>query len=105
MDTYMLIREAIRNRRIVVATYRGRRRELCPHVIGIGPGGNEQALFYQFGGESSSPLGPEGSEENWRCMSIADLQHVAVQEGAWVTAPNYHGSQTCVTNVDLAVDD
>jgi hypothetical protein len=52
-NTYNAIRNAIANKQQVVATYKGHVREMCPHVIGT-KNGREQALFYQFGGTSSS---------------------------------------------------
>jgi len=51
VDVYELIRNATLARRQVVATYRGYRRELCPHVLGT-KHGHRQALVFQFGGES-----------------------------------------------------
>ena len=33
-DNFGLIKEAIQERRHVVATYNGFRREMCPHVLG-----------------------------------------------------------------------
>lgn len=53
MDTYALIREAIQRKQQVLATYDGHAREMCPHVLGT-KDGRRQALFYQFGGTSSS---------------------------------------------------
>jgi hypothetical protein len=47
--SYALIRGAILDRRQVHATFQGRFRELCPHVLGT-KNGRRQALFFQFGG-------------------------------------------------------
>ena len=58
IDVYGMIADAVRNKRQVLATYHGLRREMCPHVLGRGPDGQVQALFYQFGGESSKGLPP-----------------------------------------------
>ena len=54
---YELIKQAIIEKKQVIATYRGLQREMSPHVLGH-KGLRPQALFYQFGGESSSGLKP-----------------------------------------------
>jgi len=101
-DTYTIVRDAILGRRQVIAIYRGLRREMCPHVLGV-KHGRTQCLFYQFGGESRSGLGPDGSPENWRCIPIIELEDVEVRDGPWHTAPGYGGRQGCVDYVDVAV--
>lgn len=102
-STYNLVREAIRNKQIVTGTYDGFYREMCPHVIGRGPSGNEQCLFYQFAGESKSGLGPDGSRGNWRCIPLKYLENANVVEGPWHTAPNHSRPQRCVAHIDLEV--
>ena len=57
-SVYDLIRQAIIEKKQVVAIYNGHQREMCPHVIGT-KNGRQKALFYQFGGTSSSrPIVP-----------------------------------------------
>jgi hypothetical protein len=105
MTVYEIIRDAILNRKIVVATYRGRLRVMCPHTLGT-KRGRQQALFYQFAGESSTGLGPDGDPENWRCMFLDELSNVASREtatGEWHTAPNHSRPQTCVDQIDVEV--
>ena len=102
-ETYNLIRQAILNKQQVVATYQGHRREMCPHVIGK-KNGREQALFYQFGGSSSSGLEPAGSTKNWRCIPIAGLKDVSVREGAWHSFSPHTQPQTCVDRIDVEVE-
>lgn len=104
MNVYDLVRQAILQKKIVHATYDGLRREMCPHVIGLNRRGYQQALFYQFGGESRSrPIEPDGSPANWRCVEIAKLSDVQLFDGPWHTAPNHSRPQTCVYQVDVAV--
>ena len=104
MDTYSLIREAIEKRQQVLGTYRGYHRELCPHAIGFSKRHERQALFYQFGGESASGLGPPGSAENWRCIQIDELHNVTVRDGEWHTASDHTRRETCVFDrVELEV--
>ena len=101
-DAYSLIRYAILNKNQIVADYRDHARFLCPHVLGK-KGGREQALFYQFAGQSSTGLGPDGDPANWRCMFIEELSNVTVQDGDWHTAPNHSRPQTCVDDIDAEV--
>lgn len=102
MDVYALIRQAILDKDIVVATYNGHFREMCPHVLGT-KNGRRQCLFYQFAGTSSSGLGPDGSPDNWRCIPIGALRDVSVRKGDWHTAPNHSRPQTCVGQIDVQV--
>ena len=100
---YGLVRDAVLNRRTVTAVYQGHYREMCPHTIGW-TNGNERALFYQFGGSSSSGLQPDGSLQNWRCINLAELSDVRVTNGEWHTATNHSRKQTCVKVVDVEVN-
>jgi hypothetical protein len=77
---------------------------MCPHVIGTNKNGRAQALFYQFGGESKSGLGPAGSSKNWRCIPIEGLTNVYTRSGEWFTAPDHSRPQTCVNDVDEVID-
>jgi hypothetical protein len=104
MTVSEIIRDAIVNHKIVTATYRNRIREMCPHVLGT-KRGRPQALFYQFAGESSSGLKPDGDPENWRCMFLDTLSNVNSRDakGEWHTAPNHSRPQTCVDQIDVEV--
>lgn len=104
MTVYEIIRDAILNKKIVTATYRDRVRVMCPHTLGT-KRGREQALFYQFAGDSNTGLGPDGDPENWRCMFLSELSNVSSvdAEGQWHTAPNHSRPQTCVDQIDVEV--
>ena len=93
---YELIREATLAKRQVVATYKGHRRQLCPHVLGTKKG-RWQALFFQFGGGSSSPLPPAGK---WRCIPIDGLEDVIVRNGPWHTGLRLEHPDRCVDSID-----
>jgi len=98
-DLYDLIRNAVLNKRQVVATYRGHVREMSPHVLGLAKSDRlPQCLFYQFGGSSSSGLPPEGE---WRCLPLAGLSNVSVRDGAWHTGESHTQPQTCVWEVHV----
>ena len=101
-SVYQLIRDAILKKQQVIATYKRHRREMCPHVIGT-KNGREKALFYQFGGTSSSEAIVAGSPDNWRCIFIDGLSEVTARNGEWHTANNHSSPQTCVDNVDVEV--
>ena len=97
-DAYAIVRQAILDKDQVVATYRGHRREMCPHAIGM-KDGRRQALFFQFAGSSASGLPPGGE---WRCIPIDRLSDIVIRAGAWHTA-SHTGRQTCIDVVDAEV--
>jgi hypothetical protein len=101
--TYRLIREAILNKLQIVATYGGHVRQMCPHMLGT-KAGREQALFYQFGGTSSSGPIVANSPDNWRCMPIEGLRNVILRPGPWHSGPRHLKTQTCLDEVDVDVD-
>ncbi len=103
MNIYEIIKEAIQNKQRIIATYNGHVREMCPHVIGI-KSGKQQALFYQFGGTSSSGQITPNSPKNWRCIPIQGLSNVSSQDGEWHTGINHSKPQTCVDYIDKEVD-
>jgi hypothetical protein len=97
VSTYELIRQAILEKKQIVATYKGLRREMCPHVLGTKEG-RPQAHFFQFGGESSSPLRSEGG---WRCIELQHLEDVQLRDGIWHTADTGGGRTSCVDTIDV----
>lgn len=99
-DAYALVRQAIIDRKQIVATYNDHRREMCPHVVGT-KNGREQALFFQFAGSSSRGLPPQGE---WRCFPIEGLSDVSMREGPWCTGEEHSKDQTCVDEVDVEID-
>ena len=103
-EVYKMIRQAILDKDIVVATYHGHVREMCPHIVGT-KNGRPQALLYQFAGGSTSTLGPDGSPANWRCLRVDALSDVSVKKsaGEWHSASNYSKPQTCIDQIDVQV--
>jgi hypothetical protein len=104
MEIYVSIREAISSKNIIIASYHGYVREMCPHVIGK-KNGCTQALLYQFAGGSRGSLKPDGSPANWRCLRIDELSQVSLKKsaGEWHTASNYSEVQSCVDEIDVKV--
>ena len=96
--TYALFRDAILGERQVVCSYGGRRRELCPHIIGASKSGEEVVLAWQFAGESSGPL------PQWRCLRIAEVRDVRLRRGPWHEGGSHRTTQTCVSDIDLDIN-
>jgi hypothetical protein len=99
------LRAAIIHRRPVVALYRGRRRLLCPHLLGRNKQRRLQVLCYQYGGDSESGLQHAGASDNWRCLAVENLSRVELLNEPWQTAENHSRPQTCIEEVELDVDD
>ena len=60
-SVYEIVKDAIQNKKVIVASYDGHERIMCPHVLGTKKG-RPQALFYQFAGSSRSGLSPDGHQ-------------------------------------------
>jgi hypothetical protein len=100
MDAYELIAEAIRTRHQVHARYHGAERVFSPHALGT-KNGTPHLLAYQFAGGSRSGL-PEGGE--WRCLNLEDLEEISLHVGTWHSAANVFNPQTCLDEIDVAVE-
>jgi hypothetical protein len=98
--TYRLFRQAILEEKQVLCTYDGCHRELCPHIIGH-KHGEETVLAFQFGGESTSQLPPDGE---WRCLYLSKVSNPSRRTGAWHTGPYHRTTQTCVDDIDLDIN-
>src|SRR5262245_17007507 len=105
--TYLLIRQAVIDKKPIIATYQGHVRQLCPHAIGMKRDekkrDREKVLVYQFGGHSSKPLAPDGSPDNFRCFFIDKMSNVAAVDGAWHTVREFllkGEDQECIDRVD-----
>lgn len=103
---YELVWNAVANKRPIEATYQGRHRLFCPHRLGRNREGRLRPLCYQYGGDSSSGLGPGGSPADWRCVALEKLSKVKLVEGAWRTAPNHSlRPASCVAEADIDAED
>ena len=96
--TYVLFREAILAEKQVVCSYEGRRRELCPHIIGANRKGEEVVLAWQFGGESSGRL------PQWRCLKLAEVKDARMRDGGWHAGGSHKTTQKCVSTIDLDIN-
>jgi hypothetical protein len=98
---YQIIKDAIENKKVVTAMYKGHYRKMCPHALGT-KHGKEHALFYQFDGSSSKGLSYD-ARKNWRCMDIDELERVSSEPGAWHTAANHTRPSKCIDYIDAQV--
>ena len=97
-STYTLFRNAILTAQQVTCSYEGRRRELCPHIIGTNKSGEEVVLAWQFAGESSGKL------PQWRCLRLANVREVQTRPGPWHEGGLHRTTQTCVSDIDLDIN-
>lgn len=102
MNTYNLIKQAIIEKKCVTCSYNGYLRKMTPHVIGQ-KNGTQQALFYQYGGQSSSGLSSDPSK-NWRCIPVDKIDNLTLNDDTFQTAHNHSTAQTCVDIIDVEID-
>ncbi|MFB9264568.1 hypothetical protein ACFFWD_15540 [Bradyrhizobium erythrophlei] len=95
---YTIFRKAILAEQQVVCVYDGRRRELCPHIIGHNKSGEEVVLAWQFAGESSGKL------PQWRCLRLANVSDAHARDGSWHEGGSHRTAQTCVSAIDLDIN-
>lgn len=104
---FLLIRQAILERKQVIATYKRLYREMCPHVLGF-TNGRARCLFYQFGGESTHGIFPANDPrayQNWRCMEVDLLELLSIRDGEWHSLSRETRPQTCVQEIELEIAD
>ncbi|HEX3943698.1 MAG TPA: hypothetical protein VHW69_06390 [Rhizomicrobium sp.] len=99
-EYYDLCFEAILGRKQIVFTYRDRRREVCPHVLGLTKE-KEMLLGFQFAGETSGTL-PVGGE--WRCFQVTEMHSIELRNGMWHTGGSHSQTHRCVIEVDFDVN-
>lgn len=96
--TYTLFRNAMLAEQQVSCTYDGRRRELCPHIIGANKAGEEVVLAWQFRGESSGKL------PQWRCLKLAYVRDARARDGRWYEGGSHSSEQSCVAKIELDIN-
>jgi predicted DNA-binding transcriptional regulator YafY len=97
---YELFVQAMSELKQILCTYEGCRREICPVILGH-TRGQEVVLAYQFGGQSSSGLPPNGE---WKCFKLSRVSGVQLREGRWHVGTGHAKRQTCVQDVDYDVN-
>ena len=105
MNSYEIIRLAIRNKTSVSAFYDGHYRILSPHAIGATKtGARINVHSVQTGGSTSDgPIGPM-LEGNWKCMHLDKLTNVAPHDDPWQTAGNHSVPSWCIHEKHYEVD-
>lgn len=96
-STYHLLAWAIENRVPLSCVYGGQPRQICPVILGLGPGGEDVVLAYQLAGETSE--GPI-RRPAWKCFHLARLRRVKSASGVWDAGGNHSRRQSCVEDVD-----
>lgn len=98
---YQVLRQALLDKKPCFAIYDGLERYICPHVIGS-KAFMEQVLCWQYAGQSSSPLPPQGQ---WKCLSIAKMSNVRVLDSEWHygEAGKTGRPTTCVDSIDVQI--
>ena len=94
-SAYSIFRNAILGEQQVTCTYEGRRRELCPHIIGTNKAGEEVVLAWQFAGSSSGPL-PH--------LRLANVRDARPRSGPWHEGGSHRTTQSCVSTIDLDIN-
>ena len=82
---YRLIWKAARARKQITCIYGGCYREACPHILGYKKLGQEAVFVFQFGGDTTSRLPPQG-------------------DGRWHSGTHHTKTQTCIQFVDVDVN-
>src|SRR5262249_41033648 len=76
-------------------------REACPHILGYKKLGQEAVFAFQFGGDTTSRLPPQG---DWRCLDLARASEVRLRDGRWHSGTRHTKTQTCIQFVDVDVN-
>ena len=95
------LKQAILGKRCIIGLHKGSQRHFAPHAIGFTADGTPAAFVYQYGGETTSRLPPQGE---WRCFLLHDLTDLRLNNHRWRTASNYSLSrQNCLADIVFAV--
>ena len=97
---YKQFAQAMATRKQILCEYDGYPRELCAVILGHSKG-QEKALTFQFGGQSSSGLPPRGE---WRCLWLSKVSNVRLRDGIWHAGSRHTRTQGCVEDVDVDVN-
>src|SRR5258708_29205554 len=98
---YRLIWQAARARKQITCIYGGRYREAGPHILGYKKLGQEAVFVFQFGGDTTSRLPPQG---DWRCLDLVGVTDVQLRAGRWQSGTRHTKTQTCIQFVDVDVN-
>jgi hypothetical protein len=95
------LRDAIQEQRCLSGLYEGLLRHFAPHALGASIDDIRHVLVFQYAGESSGGLPPDG---DWRCFRVDGLSALRANGERWRTRSNYSlRRQHCLARIDLAV--
>ncbi len=97
---HALFVEAMRDKRQIVCTYQGHRREICPILVGR-TGLTEKALVYQFAGSTSQ--GPI-RKPDWKCFVLSEVADATLRDGPWIAGTSHSSAQHCMKMVEYDVN-
>ena len=66
------IKDAIKNKQILIVVYKGLPRIIEPHIVGSATNGNEYVRGFQTGGTSST------NDYGWKIMNLKQIQLVSL---------------------------
>jgi hypothetical protein len=96
-EVYARVRQAVRERKQIIFSYKGGTRESCPLVLGYAADGQEKLFAYQFGGVTS----PGSKLPDWRCYFVARIKNLQLRDGPWLEGTSHKQAQSCVRWVDV----
>jgi hypothetical protein len=79
---YVLIKQAMEEKKQLSCQYKGYTRNFCPYVLGRNKHGKERVLALLV---RNTPEGPITG--GWECLEMESVWIVKVEEGAWLAAP------------------
>ena len=82
VDSYHIVRQAILDKCSLSAIYQNKTRHFCPHAIGRDDSGDINIMAFQYAGQSSHRLPPNGE---WRYFRVRGLSSVVRNGDAWHT--------------------
>ena len=97
---WVVLEEALVEKRHVRLRYRGHERTICPHVLGW-KNDQPKVLAYQVDGTTSQGRLPEDPAQRWRSLFVSDIDQAVVVEGAWQSGPNYSPTHNGIDQVAL----
>lgn len=98
--SYDIIRQAVLDKCSLTAIYQGHIRHFSPHAIGRSNDGNANVMGYQYAGQTSTQLPPDGE---WRCFEVRQLSNIQRNGDGWHTREDHSKPNTCVTQIDVQV--
>jgi hypothetical protein len=97
---YLELSKALAARTTLSRRYGGKRRVICPIILGHSNGA-EMVLVYQIAGDTST--GPLLAPQ-WKCLRLAELSDLAPSDLPWRSGQEHGRAQHCVRRVEHDVN-